>query len=49
VARFLAGDDDSGQHRNARISDERFAGRRYHVRLRLCHPGQTGVTSLMVS
>lgn len=49
VARFLAADDDSGEDRNARISYKLFAGRRYHVRLRLYHPGQTGVTSLMVS
>lgn len=49
VPRYLAADDDSGEDRNARISYKLFAGRRYHVRLRLYHPGQTGVTSLMVS
>lgn len=49
VPRNLATDDDSGESRNASITYKLFAGRRYHVRLRLYHPGQTGVTSLMAS
>ena len=49
VARHLAADDDSGEDRNASITYKLFAGRRYHVRLRLYNPGQTGITSLMVS
>ncbi|KQV48947.1 hypothetical protein ASC95_23070 [Pelomonas sp. Root1217] len=47
--RNLAADDDSGEDRNASIVYKLFAGRRYFVRLRLYHPGQTGITSLMVS
>jgi hypothetical protein len=47
--RHLAADDDSGEDRNASIVYKLFAGRRYFVRLRLYHPGQTGITSLMVS
>lgn len=47
--RFLAADDDSGQDRNARIRHKLFKDRRYHARLRLYYPGQTGQTSLMLS
>jgi hypothetical protein len=47
--RYLAADDDSGQDRNASITYKLFAGRRYHVRLRLYYPGQSGTTSLMYS
>ena len=47
--RFLAGDDDSGEDRNARIAYKLFQGRRYIVRLRLYYPGQSGKTSLMYS
>jgi hypothetical protein len=47
--RFLAGDDDSGEDRNARIAYKLFQGRRYVVRLRLYFPGQSGKTSLMYS
>jgi hypothetical protein len=47
--RFLAGDDDSGEDRNASISYRLFKGRNYITRLRLYHPGQTGKTSLMYS
>ncbi len=48
-ARFLAGDDDSGEERNASISYKLFKGRTYIVRLRLYYPGQSGTTSLMCS
>lgn len=47
--RFLAGDDDSGEDRNASIIYKLFSGRNYIARLRLYYPGQSGVTSLMYS
>lgn len=49
VARYLSGDDDSGEERNARIAYKLFQGRSYIVRLRLYYPGQTGKTSVMYS
>ncbi len=47
--RFLAGDDDSGEERNASISYKLFKGRSYIVRLRLYYPGVSGKTSIMYS
>ncbi|HEY6643369.1 hypothetical protein [Povalibacter sp.] len=47
--RFVAGDDDSGEDRNASITHKLFKGRTYIVRLRLYYPGQSGTTSLMYS
>jgi hypothetical protein len=47
--RFLAGDDDSGEDRNASIAYKLFKDRRYIVRLRLYYPGQSGKTSLLYS
>ena len=47
--RYLAGDDDSGEDRNASVTYKLFKGRTYTVRLRLYYPGQTGTTSLMLS
>jgi len=47
--KYLSGDDDSGQDRNASISYKLFKGRSYIVRLRLYYPGQSGKTSLMYS
>lgn len=47
--RFLAGDDDSGEDRNASIAYKLFSGRSYIVRLRLYYPGQSGKMSLMYS
>jgi hypothetical protein len=47
--RYLAGDDDSGEDRNASIAYKLFKGRNYIVRLRLYYPGQSGTTSLMYS
>jgi hypothetical protein len=47
--RFLAGDDDSGEDRNASIVYKLFKGRTYIVRLRLYYPGQSGRTSLVYS
>lgn len=49
VPRYLTGDDDSGEERNARISYKLFQGRTYIVRLRLFYPGASGHTSLMYS
>lgn len=47
--RYLAGDDDSGEDRNAAITYKLFQGRSYIVRLRLYYPGVSGKTSLMFS
>jgi len=47
--RYLAGDNDSGQERCAKIDYKLFAGRRYLARLRLVHPGPSGKVSLMYS
>jgi hypothetical protein len=47
--RYLAGDDDSGEDRNASITYKLLKGRTYIARLRLYHPGQSGTTSLMYS
>ncbi|MGE5049534.1 MAG: hypothetical protein ACM3PC_13235 [Deltaproteobacteria bacterium] len=47
--RYLAGDDDSGDERNAAIQYKLFAGRKYIARLRLNHPGASGKVSLMYS
>ena len=49
VPRYLSGDDDSGEERNASITYKLFQGRDYIVRLRLYHPGLSGKTSLMYS
>jgi hypothetical protein len=47
--RYLAGDDDSGEDRNARLTCKLFKGRSYIARLRLYYPGQSGKVSLMYS
>ena len=47
--RYLAGDDDSGEDRNAKITYKLFQGRTYIARLRLYYPGQTGKVTLMYS
>jgi hypothetical protein len=47
--RELAGDDDSGEDRNAKIVHKLFKGRKYFVRLRVFYPGESGVTSLMLA
>ena len=47
--RFLAGDDDSGEDRNATIGHKLFKGRRYILRIRLYYPGQSGKTSVLYS
>jgi hypothetical protein len=47
--RYLAADDDSGEDRNASITYKLFAGRTYHVRLRLYYPGQTGTTTVLLT
>lgn len=48
-ARYLSGDDDSGEDRNAAIVYRLFSGGNYIVRLRVYYPGQSGKTSLMIS
>ncbi|TLM86575.1 hypothetical protein FDW83_02190 [Pseudarthrobacter sp. NamE2] len=45
--RFVAGDDDSGEDRNSRLSAKLFQGRRYVVRVRLYWAGESGQTALM--
>ena len=47
--RYVTADDDSGEDRNASINHKFFAGRTYHVRLRLYYPGRSGVTSLIIT
>jgi hypothetical protein len=47
--RYVSGDDDSGEERNASITHKLFEGRSYIARLRLVHPGPTGQTALMYS
>jgi hypothetical protein len=49
VPQMLAGDDDSGEDRNAAITYRLFSGRTYIARLRLYYPGRSGKTSLMYS
>ena len=44
---FRAGDDDSGEDRNARVSEKLFAGREYILRLRLYWAFSEGDTALM--
>lgn len=45
---FLAGDDDSGADRNARIRVRLRKGQRYHVRARLYFAWDSGASALMV-
>ena len=45
--RFVAGDDDSGEDRNSRVSAKLFQGRHYVVRVRLYWAGESGQTALM--
>jgi hypothetical protein len=47
--RYLAGDDDSGEERNASLKYKLFAGRDYIARVRLAHPGPSGKMSVMYS
>jgi hypothetical protein len=47
--RFLAGDDDSGEDRNALIQVKLFKGRRYVVRLRLYYSWGSGQTAVVYS
>ena len=47
--RYVTADDDSGEDRNAIINHKFFAGRKYHLRLRLYYPGQTGITSVIIT
>lgn len=45
--RFVAGDDDSGEERNSRVSSKLFQGRSYVVRVRLYWAGESGQTAIM--
>jgi hypothetical protein len=45
--RHLAGDDDSGQDRNALIRVKLFAGRRYVARVRLYYAWESGSSAVM--
>jgi hypothetical protein len=45
--RYVRGDDDSGQDRNAQISVKLFRGRKYVARLRLYWAGESGETAVM--
>ncbi|MEU8821181.1 M12 family metallopeptidase [Actinoplanes sp. NPDC048796] len=45
--RYLAGDDDSGEDRNALIDVKLFAGRRYVVRVRLYYSWASGESAVM--
>jgi Astacin (Peptidase family M12A) len=47
--RYVTADDDSGEDRSAIINHKFFAGRKYHIRLRLYYPGQTGITSVIIT
>jgi len=47
--RYLSGDDDSGEERNASISYKLLQGRNYVARVRLVHPGPSGKTAVMYS
>jgi Astacin (Peptidase family M12A) len=45
--RFVAGDDDSGEDRNALLTAKLFQGRRYVARLRMYYSWQSGTTAIM--
>lgn len=45
--RFVAGDDDSGEERNAQIEAKLFQGRRYVLRIRVNWIGQAGQAAVM--
>lgn len=45
--RFRAGDDDSGEERNALLQVKLFQGRRYVVRVRMFYPRASGESAVM--
>jgi hypothetical protein len=45
--RYLAGDDDSGEDRNALLRVKMFAGRRYVARVRMYYAWESGGSALM--
>jgi hypothetical protein len=49
VPRYLSGDDDSGEAHSASIAYRLFKDRTYIARVRLSHPGPTGMTSITYS
>jgi len=46
--RYLAGDDDGGEDRNALVKVKLFAGRRYVIRVRLYYSWESGQSAVMV-
>jgi hypothetical protein len=46
--RYLTGDDDSGEGRNAYIRTKLIAGRSYILRIRLYYANRTGETAVML-
>ena len=45
--RFVAGDDNGGENRNAKLQHKLFAGREYVVRLRCYYSQRSATTALM--
>jgi hypothetical protein len=45
--RFVTGDDDSGEDRNAQISMRLFQGRHYVVRVRCYYSAKSATTAVM--
>ncbi len=48
IMRYVQGDDDSGEDRNASITWKLFQGRRYIIRIRLFFENRTGETAVML-
>jgi hypothetical protein len=46
--RYRAGDDDSGEDRNAKLRVKLFQGRRYILRVRLYYADRSGETAVMM-
>jgi hypothetical protein len=46
--RYVAGDDDSGEDRNAKINQRLVSGREYIVRIRLYYSGDSAETAIML-
>jgi hypothetical protein len=46
--RYMSGDDDSGEDRNAYMEVKLFTGRRYVLRVRLYYAGQSADTAVMM-
>jgi hypothetical protein len=46
--RYVAGDDDSGWNRNARLSQRLYSGRRYVLRIRMYYEWASGESAVMM-